>query len=568
MAHCVASQTKAVNDNDLMPGFTMCECGERPDPSSFDIDKQKVDAAFYHSAHAPTDRTQRWPDQVIPVEFKRDESSLDPWDDSKDNISSEANDRKRGRGQCISYSELLFAIQHRVALFMLVIVGTRARFVRWDRSGTVVTRAFDYVEDWEFMCDILWRISLCSDAQLGLDPTATRLRPRDADYERMSAAAEAHPKDVDETERDLKANDIPEDGAVYKYVRTMFSESVKSWPRYRVAVPFSKVDKVGKDDKDGKVGKNDKDRTDSKGHQVGPDSKDDKATRYFLIAKPTFRARGMSGRGNRGYVALDCETGKFVWLKDAWRAHYLLVDKEGDVLRRLNNAKVMNVPTVICHGDIEDQVTLTPDWWEAINPLPSPDSQSDPPSSSLPSSSTSRTRSTASSSASRKRKYDHDGSEDSVPPPKGVGTGLVPFREDCPLRLHKHYRLVEKEVGMPLTRFQSGRQLVSVVLDCIYGACLAFSLCRSLFLMYIFTFHYIAHFQASTEPKLKILHRDVSGGNILIIPTILEDDDGAEIQWKGILTDWEMSKPKDCQATPRQPERTVSISQLCIRNVC
>ena len=245
-----ASQTKAVNDNNLMPGFKMCECGERPDPSLMDPEKQKVDAAFYHTEHAPTDRTQGWPDQVIPVEFKRDDSTLDPWDDSKDNISSEANDRKKGRGQCISYSELLFAIQHRVALFMLVIIGTRARFVRWDRSGTIVTRAFDYVEDWEFMCDILWRISLCNDAQLGLDPTATRLRPGDADYERMSVAAEAHPDDVDEKERDLEDDEKAGDDSVFKYVRTMFSESVKCWPWYRVEVPVGKVEK---DIKDGKI---------------------------------------------------------------------------------------------------------------------------------------------------------------------------------------------------------------------------------------------------------------------------------------------------------------------------
>ncbi len=76
----------------------------------------------------------------------------------------------------------------------------------------------------------------------------------------------------------------------------------------------------------------------------------------------------------------------------------------------------------------------------------------------------------------------------------------------------------------------------------------------------------LAHFQAATKPKLKLLHRDISGGNILIVPSILEDDNGAEIQWKGILTDWEMSKPQDCPA-PRQPERTVSGSETLMSSV-
>ncbi|KAM5541530.1 hypothetical protein V8D89_004720 [Ganoderma adspersum] len=555
--------TKAVNDNNLMPGFKMCECGERPDPSSFDPDKQKVDAAFYHAEHAPTDRTQGWPDQVIPVEFKRDETKLDPWDDTKDNISSEANDRKKGRGQCISYSELLFAIQHRVALFMLVIVGTRARFVRWDRSGTVVTRAFDYVEDWEFMCDILWRISLCSDAQLGLDPTATRLRPGDADYERMSVAAEARPDDVDEKERDLKPKEKAGDGSVFKYVRKMFSESVDSgWPRYRVEVPVGMVEdddedvkdgedgkpgedgkasndgEAGNDGEDGKAGEDGEEDNDGKAGeegkdkngQNGNDDNEGKTTRHFLISKPTFRARGMSGRGTRGYVALDCQTGKFVWLKDAWRAHYLLVDREGDVLRRLNKAKVKHVPTLICHGDIEDQVTVTPDWWEMKNPRSASTSGSHPPTPPCPSSSDPRnpqTGSTSSSSTSRKRKSDDESRTEDSP------VGYSQFREDCPLRLHKHYRLVEKEVAMPLSSFTDGQQLASLVLDCVY-----------------------AHYHAYTRPKIPVLHRDISGGNILILPKVIKGTNGKTIKWTGLLSDWEMSKPTDYKGLGRQPERT------------
>ena len=65
-------------------------------------------------------------------------------------------------------------------------------------------------------------------------------------------------------------------------------------------------------------------------------------------------------------------------------------------------------------------------------------------------------------------------------------------------------------------------------------------------------------------PKVPILHRDVSGGNILIIPSIIKDDQGAEIKWTGLLTDWEMSKPRDgATVAPggRQPERTVSDSE-------
>ncbi len=68
-----------------------------------------------------------------------------------------------------------------------------------------------------------------------------------------------------------------------------------------------------------------------------------------------------------------------------------------------------------------------------------------------------------------------------------------------------------------------------------------------------------AHWKAT---EVGILHRDVSGGNILILPVC----EGSEIEWVGILADWEMSKPLDSVVVtlkPRQPERTVCIeSQL------
>ena len=58
------------------------------------------------------------------------------------------------------------------------------------------------------------------------------------------------------------------------------------------------------------------------------------------------------------------------------------------------------------------------------------------------------------------------------------------------------------------------------------------------------------------------MHRDISGGNVLIVPIIVEVPSGVFIVCRGVLTDWEMSKPitpGDEPNGPRQPERTVSI---------
>ena len=58
---------------------------------------------------------------------------------------------------------------------------------------------------------------------------------------------------------------------------------------------------------------------------------------------------------------------------------------------------------------------------------------------------------------------------------------------------------------------------------------------------------FVAHYHAATNPDTRILHCDISGGNILIYPKVKRDSDGNDpvLIWTGILTDWELSKPLD-----------------------
>ena len=59
--------------------------------------------------------------------------------------------------------------------------------------------------------------------------------------------------------------------------------------------------------------------------------------------------------------------------------------------------------------------------------------------------------------------------------------------------------------------------------------------------------------------QCKLLHRDVSTGNILILPTLdpLETG-GFMVTWSGILSDWELAKKVDGgDEKARQPHRTV-----------
>ncbi|KAF9494291.1 hypothetical protein BDN71DRAFT_1496586 [Pleurotus eryngii] len=90
-----------------------------------------------------------------------------------------------------------------------------------------------------------------------------------------------------------------------------------------------------------------------------------------------------------------------------------------------------------------------------------------------------------------------------------------------PIDQRAHVRFVVKEVGRPLECFSSSREMFQAVHDAFQGHKQAFEVC-------------------------KILHRDVSGGNILILP-----------EGGGLLNDWDMAvKVEEAKLGPRAHERT------------
>lgn len=436
----------AVNLLNLAPGFKLAESKNKPDMG--EVSKQKIDASFFRGGRLPVNSSvdrPNWAEQAVSVEFKSHDTKNDPFDDRTDGkVDADALDRKKVRGQLITYAEKVFEYQHRTALFMLIVIGRRFRFIRWDRSGAIVTRAVDYFERPDLLCEMLWHMAHLTDEQLGMDPTAIRIRPGDDDYKKMDVAGRPNAADFDHKERGI--DELPQYDQEFRYVREAFCRSLeRRWPRYRLDVP------------------------------------DGPGTRSFLVGKPAFQAAGMAGRGTRGYVALDCQSGRFVWLKDAWRAHYDLVETEGSVLETLNKEGVCNVPTLMCHGDILEQSTKTPDYWpkkkdpETTAQLSSALLSSAPPDplvtypaspatssgSSAPSSPcmpASHLQPSSHKTAVKRSRSEVEDEEESATLP-----------EECPLRRHMHYRLVVKEVAMDLTTFKDGQQLLSIIFDCIMG---------------------------------------------------------------------------------------------------
>ncbi|KAI0368180.1 hypothetical protein BV20DRAFT_475388 [Pilatotrama ljubarskyi] len=514
---------KAITSLEL-PEYKAALSRYKADPS--DDTKSKVDAGLYPKDCAPPDDHPDWTHCRLYIEFKKGNIAYDPWDDRDDKApESDRSSRKKVRDQLIAYAQNIFHYQHRTALLSLFIIGEEFRVMRWDRSGVIVSKKTNYYKDPKPLLEFIWHFSQLSDEQQGLDPTATLIKTDDEDFKLMNYLAQPHPLDMNYLEpgtehivtdsplaRSAGTDPSPPSGSdearppetepeghddsplhqvdwkkqpVFNYVRQQFRESLApGWPRFRL--------------------------------EVGQER------RVFLVAKPIFKSSTMFGRATRGYIAVDVQTGRFVFLKDSWRPFYVGVDPEGSYLDLFAGDKYMIVPTVVCHGDVENQVAFTAGYEERGREARKHARLEALRKKRVPSDST------PSSSVSKKRARPDDEVKDATQETDATS-------EDEFLRHHIHYRIAVEEVCLPFTEFRTTEQLIRLMYNCIET-------------------HYWAY------ENHKLLHRDISAGNVLILPTLVKNDAGVEVvRWRGVLTDWELAKrvpePGE-QDVARQPERT------------
>ncbi|KAI0662100.1 hypothetical protein C8Q70DRAFT_909953 [Cubamyces menziesii] len=211
----------------------------------------------------------------------------------------------RSLGQHVAYVTEILARQNRVFFFSITMAGAWARLCRWDRSGLVVSRAFNIHRQPDLLCEFLSRFACASDDLRGHDTTVeVATTEEEALFEK---AITEHVRMQLRLQRD----------ALDKAIREHYE------PGHVMAMHVHAVDTTNAN-RAGRV-------------------------QRYLVSRPVTSPLYLTGRATRGYWAVAAETGQVVFLKDTWR---LPDEQEGTIVAGLYTAGVRNVPQVLAHGDV------------------------------------------------------------------------------------------------------------------------------------------------------------------------------------------------------------------------
>ncbi|CAA7269107.1 unnamed protein product [Cyclocybe aegerita] len=178
--------------------FEFINTSAHADPNSLFYKKIQPDISTHHTK----DEEDRDPDQKnrtafykqqLPFELKTGKLSpfLDPPKDCTDeqrlkhpfeNVSQDARDL---RGQMATVLAEMSARQFRTHAFMVFMNETEVRFLRTDRTATIVTEAINYRTDSDVVAEFLARFSHMTDAQRGVDETVKPAKPKDIEEARQ-----------------------------------------------------------------------------------------------------------------------------------------------------------------------------------------------------------------------------------------------------------------------------------------------------------------------------------------------------------------------------------------------
>jgi hypothetical protein len=221
-------------------------------------------------------------------------------------------------GQITMHASQIMSQQFRTFCYTLFIFGKHVRIMRWDRSGCIITRAFDYTTSTGslYLCTFLWRYNHASLAQRGFDLSHVDASPEEEVEFKWVIEDNIRLQLLDgrEPPKEIKAEDIA---------------------KHFVAGRVSKM-------------------------RLFNDT-DDEAQEY-LVSVPVQSPENVNGRGTRGYwAARKNKEGKWVigFLKDVWHTDVDGLSNEGRNYDAIDGTPC--VPHICGYGDVR-----VPEGQEAI----------------------------------------------------------------------------------------------------------------------------------------------------------------------------------------------------------
>ena len=107
-----------------------------------ELDKLSFTADGEERAEHVAQITLAWNTSTVGVKLKPDDDPFGPGTDIDWDSGSH-----RSRDQILKHVGEMFLRQHMECVYVAFIAGSRARLMRWDHCGVVVTEAFDYIKD-------------------------------------------------------------------------------------------------------------------------------------------------------------------------------------------------------------------------------------------------------------------------------------------------------------------------------------------------------------------------------------------------------------------------------------
>ncbi|KAI5115328.1 hypothetical protein M0805_009203 [Coniferiporia weirii] len=498
-------------DTSNRPDLRWSKSGIKPDVSAYRKGSEILAASFS--------------EMELFIEFKVN-TSYDPFEDIPP--SSTKARRRKGfvkrsensqvvLGQMASYAIAQLGSSFRTHVFSVLIFGCKARFIRWDRAGAIVSEPVDYIEKPEILVDFFDLFDQLTPEQRGHDTTAS-----DPSDEERKKATQAF------TQRHLGESEIN-----YK----LRCDDFRNQHLYKFSVPSHSSTGLSKS--------------------------------YYIGTLSKHKVRSLVGRSSRGCPVYDLERDRICYMKDTWRIQSPRLLREGEIYKILEKNKVPYIAPLVNEGDVGDirMSSVMQDHASFTNASASGERSDSAPA--LPGDVPSETDSAVDARSSEPLE-DHAGTvfgsgkvslsvhpepdasnsgsngsdrtgtatSDGNGAPPSSGNSSIPTSHVPPSRevldnthvtltqlfvdspwVHRskdarglhgyiHYRLVLGVVGRDLTSFKSSREMLTAIMDAIE-----------------------AHGKAY---EAGILHRDISIGNIMIT------HDG-----RGMLIDWDLAKPVD-----------------------